>query len=409
MAWVMWNDRQLPNYWQVRKTTFILCSSLHRMLQITFVNVLPLPFPTQIKNNDPQPVIVENNNTQLLRPFQLCERMTSITHEVDQQYARCPLLHNPPEETAILLLNGLSRYGQTANRLITFFHALQYARDNKMLLGIMQYNSWATKMLTEMWMSIQNVDNMNAKKKLMEESFCVKMFDADDDRLYQYREVRHITDYDEVKAMFDWRHAEGSFDDFYNFQIHTLRTLWKSYNNGTGFDIRQRPARDMCSAIDAVFGAEKGSAIFSLVHSRSLEGAGDKIMDMVSPKTGCDPRAALEMEPEYVKAILEPLGMMNHPIVFMTDHQRPEILERLMADPDIGPNILLIPSEASWIGGDITLATVASVFIGNPASSFSGFIAKSRVALGYNNNYIYRKRDEAGTWVNVCDDSCSFW
>lgn len=74
-----------------------------------------------------------------------------------------------------------------------------------------------------------------------------------------------------------------------------------------------------------------------MVHSRSLESAAEKIMSYVSAATGCDPVAALEMEPEYVKAILEPLGMLNHPIVFMTDHQRPEILERLMADPDLPP------------------------------------------------------------------------
>ncbi len=132
-------------------------------------------------------------------------------------------------------------------------------------------------------------------------------------------------------------------------------------------------------------------------------------MKIVSAGSGCDPIAALEMEPEYVKAILEPLDMLNHPIVFMTDHQRPEIMERLMADPDLGPNILLVPSEASWIGGDITLAAMANVFIGNPASSFSGFIAKSRVALGINNNYLYRKRAENGTWIDTCDYHCVFW
>ena len=160
----------------------ILCSSWHRMLQITFVNIFPLPFPTQIKNTDLQPV--ENHNAQLARPFQLCERMTSISYEIDQRYAGCPLLHNPPEETKLFLLNGLSKYGRTGNNLVTFFRALQYARDNNMLLGIMQYNSWATIVITEMWMSIQDVDNMAVWGKLMEESFCVKMFDADDDRLY---------------------------------------------------------------------------------------------------------------------------------------------------------------------------------------------------------------------------------
>ena len=228
--------------------------------------------------------------------------------------------------------------------------------------------------------------------------------------MYQYQEV-HSPQENDAKDLFHWRHAEGSFDDdLYNFQVHILQTLWKSYNNGTGFDINRHHVRDMCSAIDAVVGAEKGSAIFSAVHSRSLEEEGVKLMNLASSHIGCDPRAAMEMEPEYVKAILKPLDMMNHPIVFMTDNQRPEILERLLADPDIGPNILFIPPEASWIGGDFTLATMASVFIGNPASSFSGFIAKSRVALGYNNNYLYRKKDETGTWMDVCDDSCNrFW
>jgi hypothetical protein len=115
------------------------------------------------------------------------------------------------------------------------------------------------------------------------------------------------------------------------------------------------------------------------------------------------------MEPEYVKAILEPTGMLNYPIVFMTDHQRPDILERLLADPDIGSDIILIPSEATWIGGDITLATMANVFIGNPASSLSAFIVKSRKTLGYNNNCLFMNKAENGTWVETCDHHCVFW
>jgi len=118
--------------------------------------------------------------------------------------------------------------------------------------------------------------------------------------------------------------------------------------------------------------------------------------------------AALDMEPEYVKAILEPLGMLKHPILFITDHQRPEILEKLLADPDIGPNIRLIPEGSSWVGGDITVALMSNVFIGNPASSFSGFIAKSRVALGYDTNYLFRRKNQNGKWVDVCDHRCIF-
>lgn len=79
-----------------------------------------------------------------------------------------------------------------------------------------------------------------------------------------------------------------------------------------------------------------------------------------------------------------------------------------MADKDIGPNIILVPEKASWVGADITTAVMADVFIGNPASSFSGFIAKSRLALGYKTTYLFRRKNPDGTWVDVCDERCIF-
>jgi hypothetical protein len=51
---------------------------------------------------------------------------------------------------------------------------------------------------------------------------------------------------------------------------------------------------------------------------------------------------------------------------------------------------------------------MADVFIGNPASTFSGFIAKSRLALGYDATFMFRKRSEDGNWVNACDNVCIF-
>ena len=48
------------------------------------------------------------------------------------------------------------------------------------------------------------------------------------------------------------------------------------------------------------------------------------------------------------------------------------------------------------------------MFIGNPASSVSGFIAKSRVSLGFGNNFLHRAKDENGEWTTVCGDDCLF-
>ena len=84
--------------------------------------------------------------------------------------------------------------------------------------------------------------------------------------------------------------------------------------------------------------------IYLVVHSRTLEGTpGVRILASIARKSGCNGTAALEMRPDYVKSILGPLGMMDHPIVFIADGQNPRVLERLMADPDVGPLIRVVP------------------------------------------------------------------
>lgn len=370
-----------------------------------------------LKYNDPSTVtvkddinIVYNNDLQLSQPWthiQICGRDAQISAEADmqtiQQFGGCPALSNPPQETAILVLKGFQKYGQSANNLIELFHALHYGRDNNMAVGIMEDNSWATRLITNMWMAIQDVNNMAEWEQMMEQQLCLKMFTSVD-QVNQYKEIQWITTSDDTFRMFGWMH-DGPSVDTIAFQSHLLRTLWRSYNNGTGFNIQRQPVWNMCSGIDTVFGLGRGSAIYSVVHSRSFE----KSANFIKKFFKAENMAALEVEPEFVKSVLGPLGMLNHPIVFMTDNQRPEILERLQADPEIGPKIIAIPSEASWIGGDITLATMANVFIGNPVSSFSGFIVKSRVALGIPNSYMFRAKAENGTFYDSCDEICAFW
>ena len=337
------------------------------------------------------------------RIIKVCDQVVPLPPRVEilirERYASCPLLNETPEQTTILLLDNEHLFGRTGNNLIEFFHSLQYGRDKGVVVGMMQ-DSWPTRMITEMWMPVH--DDFVEWNRFIEQTFCVRVFE-NSDQLNDYYEVIRL----DSRELFYYDY-EGTRDEYIEFQSHIIRALWRSYNNGTGFDVQHGPVRDMCSTFDAIFG-NKTPPCYSVVHSRSLEKAGIKLMNVVSDKFGCDPTAALEMEPEYVKAVLDPLDMLHHPIVFITDHQRPEVLERLLADPEIGPSIRLIPSEeASWIGGDITLALLATVFIGNPASTFSGFIANSRVALGYNHNYMYRRKEENETWVDVCDNSCSF-
>ena len=99
--------------------------------------------------------------------------------------------------------------------------------------------------------------------------------------------------------------------------------------------------------------------MYSALHLRDLPG--DRL-----PKTcrwtGCDPAAAQEMRPEYVKSILAPLGMLAHPVVVISDNLKgsERVLSRLLADPNLGPIIRVMPAEARWLGGDMTLAVMVS-------------------------------------------------
>ncbi|KAL9179993.1 hypothetical protein ACHAXT_007963 [Thalassiosira profunda] len=360
----------------------------------------------QIQTDGAPPTDAVSAARPTLPPLQICDRKAPIDHDVDLQilskyYGQCPLLRQPPEKTTILLLSGVQTFGRTGNNLIEWLHALQYAKDHDALVAITS-GSWPIQLITNLWMSIQGGD-INQWQENFEGTFCVKILE-DATLAEQYRRVIHM----DTRDLFLYRH-KGLLNQYVEFQGSIIRNLYRYYNDGKGFNVRQKQVRDMCSVLDSLFGNEKPSAVYSVIHSRSLEGEpGLRLLGRIARMVGCDPTAALDMEPEYIKAILEPLGMLEHPILFITDHQRPEILEKLLADPEIGPNIRLIPQEASWIGGDITVATLSDVFIGNPASSFSGFIAKSRVALGYTTTYLFRRKNAKGEWEDVCDGRCIF-
>merc|ERR1719223_173689 len=375
--------------------------------------------------DDPRSTIAKDDaetTATLLEPLQVCNRPSLIPHEEDlaihAKYAKtCPLRHRRMRKTSLLLLDGVHTYGRTGNNIIELLHAFQYAKDHDMVLGIMQ-GTWATQLITDMWMAVQDED-INAWAKFMEQSFCVKIF-RNYKAVHRYKSVTLV----ETRDLFLYRNRARDINEYVEFQSDILRTLYRSYNRGVGLDARRLPVKDMCSAYDAVFGSEiaarakKGRANkqkqsqsrikYSVIHSRTMESAGIALLGKLCGLTGCHKTAALNMEPDYIKAILEPLGMLQHPIVLITDNQRPEVLEKLLADPDIGPMIQLIPEEASWRGGDITIAALADVFIGNPASSFTGFIAKSRVALGYYNNYLLRRKYRDGSWEDVCGELCIF-
>lgn len=342
--------------------------------------------------------LVDEEQTPDLSPLTVCGRPADLGTLKDfnllRDYSVCP----GGVSQDVLLLEGSQTFGRTGNNLIEFLHALQFSRDKNVVLGIMS-DSWAFQVILKMWMAIEDTENWESQ---FEEAFCCRIFHSQEE-LEGWNVIHKDT-----KELFGYL-SGAPLEEYVASQEDSIRTLFEHYNTGDGVDKRDNPVQDMCSGIDAIFGEQRSSVYYSVIHSRHLEGApGVRLMKRMARLSGCDPTAALEMRPDYIKSILEPLGMMQHPIVLVTDGQDFSVIQRLLTDSQIGPRLHVVPEEASWVGGDLTLAILSDVFIGNPASSFSGFIAKSRLALGFGHNYLFRAKNANDRWVTVCGDNCVF-
>ncbi len=121
------------------------------------------------------------------------------------------------------------------------------------------------------------------------------------------------------------------------------------------------------------------------VHARHINGNAKWRLEKIARTTGItvEEGGALSMGPAYVKAILKPLGMLEYPIILITDGQLRSVERGLLNDPLIGPRLMVLSYKEELNGADVALAVLSDVFIGNPASISSGFIARSRMALGY--------------------------
>ena len=133
---------------------------------------------------------------------------------------------------------------------------------------------------------------------------------------------------------------------------------------------------------------------YTVIHSRKLEGFGTKFMDKAHEVFGIDNRAAVDLPVDMIKSILAPLQMHEKRVLVITDSQSLAPIQRLSVDPALGPHVLVIPKGISTLTGDIMLAILADVFIGNPVSTFSMYIAQARHALGIGKSYLFHQKNE---------------
>jgi hypothetical protein len=123
--------------------------------------------------------------------------------------------------------------------------------------------------------------------------------------------------------------------------------------------------------------------LYKSVHSQFLDSDSLWRIERIAKTAGLTIEGgAVSMGPAYVKSILKPLGMLEYPIVLITDgHVGAE--RGLLNDPTIGPKLMVLSGRDKMDGADVALAVLSDVFIGNPASVTSASLARARMALGY--------------------------
>ena len=156
-------------------------------------------------------------------PLRVCERAAPILPDVDQQinrkYGACPLLHAAPENTTLLLIDGIKTFGRTGNNLIELLHGLQHGKDSGAVVGLMQ-GSWATHLITDMWMAIQDRDRA-AWKALLETTLCIKIFERAAE-LKRYKSMIRFDSKDRTRDLFMYRHR-GTLNQYIEFQVNARK------------------------------------------------------------------------------------------------------------------------------------------------------------------------------------------
>lgn len=153
-------------------------------------------------------------------------------------------------------------------------------------------------------------------------------------------------------------------------------------------------------------GVNTKNAGYIAIHSRWLEGECERRVGNLLPKDEC------WMTPSYIKDILG--GTIDKPIVVIWDGQKPEVIETLRRDPEIGPALIvaedIVPKdiEIPQPLSDFAIGVMSDVFIGARVSSFAANIGVFREALGADptTNKIYTspgKFDKDGK-LEVCED-----
>ena len=342
--------------------------------------------------------------------FIMCDRPTPLNYAIHPQMKEQVTYNSgqdtfipqwPSQKKLLLLRKDDYLFGHIGNQINSLLHAYNYARDHQLELGA-TFHSWVIEAIQ--FMGYESNDNKELREEIRNELGITIIRNSTD--LVDYEEVIQLT----AKDLYFYKSPGDNWEDNMNFHIGILRRIFLRYNRALGYAHHGLRATNVCRTFDDLFPHGSRSTMkYTVIHSRFMEGRAEFKLNQLAKTSGLTPKGALEMSPKYIRMILKPLGLLNHPIVLFSDGELPSVEEGLLNDPVIGPKLIVLSNKKSLTGPDTALAILSDVYIGNPASVTSGYIARSRYALGYNEEQTYMFRKEHhDKWISVCNAKCIF-
>ena len=257
-------------------------------------------------------------------------------------------------------------YGRTGNQIREVFHAFDLARDNG---GALIFHTSGFPMDAIIRKLFLGVERSELEKRLG-----VTFYHNIDEvhlpgmKIFSQEEAYHYVSKDQKYSMFD----------AIEHRHYIIRQLYQMTAKSMVMNPNSPGVADMCASMHALFGkdsiGERNVAgiskpitkQYTVIHSRQLENMGKAWMNRAQQEFGVDNRAGMDFPVDMISSVLSPLGMLNSTILMITDGQNAGVVHRLSSDPIIGKVFQVVPEEISTVTGDLMLAILSDVFIGNP-------------------------------------------
>lgn len=347
--------------------------------------------------------------------FRLCNRTVYIKDMPSSSYGSSggadPTLPPwpPPRNTTarpsrgILVEHG-KRYGRLGNWIAEFLNGLDMARERRAPLVLNARGFPMDEPLNQLFLGL--------KRDKLRELFGISFYEGDEppDAGHGLRHTRPM----ELMQFGTSNMSSLPLADRADYRDYVIQQLYiltarhmEMFPESSGVEALCRSFPDEGGAIRS---RRKGGVAniterFTVVHSRNLEGTGVKALRAAHEAYGVDPRVNIDYPSQFLKDVLGPLGLANESIVMITDGQNRNVTDRLLDDSTIDFHV----SEGTAIS-DLMLGVLSTVFIGNPVSTFTTYIAAARYALGLGPTYLHARYDEERrVWTTFCDDEECFY